>query len=159
MKKISAILFLATVLFISCSKNNDTSNQNCSPVSVSVPSSEIDSLTAYLDSNNITATKDSRGFYYTIDTAGTGDNPTVCNVVTVNYKGWLTNGTTFDSANVATFYLGQLIAGWQEGIPLISAGGSMTLYLPPTLGYGSTGYGSVPGNSILIFKIDLLGFR
>ncbi|MBS1748121.1 MAG: FKBP-type peptidyl-prolyl cis-trans isomerase [Bacteroidetes bacterium] len=158
MKKISAIILVVTAIFISCSKSNNT-NQNCSPVSVSVPTSEIDSLTAYLDSNNITATKDARGFFYTIDTIGTGDNPTVCNIVTVNYKGWLTNGTGFDSANVASFYLGQLIAGWQEGIPLIAAGGSMTLYLPPTLGYGSSGYGNVPGNSILIFKIDLLGFR
>jgi FKBP-type peptidyl-prolyl cis-trans isomerase FkpA len=158
MKKISAILFIAAIFFISCSKNHDTT-QDCSPVSVTVPASEIDSVSAYLDSNNITATKDSRGFFYTIDTLGTGDNPTICNVVTVNYKGWLTDGTVFDSANVATFYLSQLIAGWQEGIPLISAGGSITLYLPPTLGYGSTGYGGIPGNSVLIFKIDLIGFR
>jgi len=75
--------------------------------------------------------------------------------VVVNYVGKLTNGTIFDSGNNVSFSLGGLITGWQEGIPLIAPGGSITLYLPPSLAYGSRATGSIPANSNLIFKIDL----
>ena len=62
----------------------------------------------------------------------------------------------FDSGNNVQFNLSGLIIGWQEGIPLIAPGGSITLYLPPSLAYGSTAVGSIPANSILVFTIDLL---
>jgi FKBP-type peptidyl-prolyl cis-trans isomerase FkpA len=52
--------------------------------------------------------------------------------------------------------LGQLIVGWQKGLPLISSGGKITLYIPPSLGYGSAAAGSIPANSILIFDIELI---
>jgi len=73
----------------------------------------------------------------------------------VNYGGKFTNGTQFDAANNVPFQLSRLVIGWQEGIPLIGTGGSITLYLPPSLGYGSADYGDIPGNSILIFDISL----
>lgn len=151
MQKLSVFIVLG-LLFTACKKDN---TQNCSAVNVTAPSNEIDSLKAYLNKNSISATEDSRGFFYTINSAGSGNKPTVCNTVTVNYKGTLTNGTQFDANNNVTFALDELVVGWQEAIPLIAPGGSITLYLPPTLGYGAAGSGPVPGNAITIFNIDL----
>jgi FKBP-type peptidyl-prolyl cis-trans isomerase FkpA len=74
----------------------------------------------------------------------------------VKYTGRLTNGSVFDSSTGATFALANLITGWQQGIPYIGKGGKITLYLPPSLGYGSQASGSIPANSILIFEIELI---
>ena len=113
-------------------------------------------LKQYIDTNKISATEDSRGFYYTIESPGSGAKPTVSSNVTVNYVGKLTNGNTFDSGKAVSFNLKDLIVGWQYGIPLIAPGGSITLYLPPTLAYGSQDQNGIPANSVLIFKIDLI---
>ncbi|MBC8152618.1 MAG: FKBP-type peptidyl-prolyl cis-trans isomerase [Bacteroidetes bacterium] len=125
-------------------------------VTTQAPPAEVAALKQFIDSNRTTATADNRGFYYTIQSAGSGTKPTVCSNVTVNYTGKLTNGTTFDSGRGVSFGLDQLIIGWQEGIPLIAPGGSITLYLPPTLAYGSQAQSGIPANSILVFQIDLL---
>ena len=138
-----------------CLSNNNDVPCNAAPVTTAAPQTEIATLKQYIDANRITATADSRGFYYTIQSPGTGTKPTVCSNVTVNYVGKLTNGTTFDSGNGVSFGLNQLILGWQEGIPLIAPGGRITLYLPPSLAYGAQAKGSIPANSILVFQIDL----
>jgi len=118
-----------------------------------------ESLEAYITRANLTSTvtKDPRGFYYQVVTPGTGATPTLSSRVTVFYTGSLTNGNVFDQtgATPASFGLGQLILGWQYGIPLIKAGGRIKLYLPPELGYGSQAAGSIPPNSVLIFDITL----
>ncbi|GAB3782088.1 hypothetical protein GCM10028818_37230 [Spirosoma horti] len=125
-------------------------------VSTKAPQEETASLKHYIETNHIPAKADDRGFYYTIESPGSGNKPTACSNVTVNYSGKLTNGKTFDSASGISFNLGQLIIGWQEGIPLVAPGGSITLYLPPSLAYGSQEQGEIPANSILVFKIDLV---
>ena len=152
-KKITVALLIGSLLASGC-KQADPCNP--APVTATAPAAEVAALKQYLDANNIAATADSRGFYYSIQSPGTGTKPTICSNVTVNYAGKLTNGTPFDSGNGASFGLNQLIVGWQEGIPLIAPGGSITLYLPPSLGYGANAAGSIPANSILIFKIDLV---
>jgi len=105
-----------------------------------------------------TATKDSRGFYYQIITQGSGTAPTATSKVNIWYKGMLTNGSVFDQTTTTsvTFPLNQLILGWQYGLPLIQPGGKIILYLPPSLGYGSSAVGSIPANSVLVFEIVLV---
>ena len=120
------------------------------------PEAEVAILKEFIDAIGISATADERGFYYIIHSPGSGPKPTVRSNVTVNYEGSLTNGKVFDSGKNISFGLYQLILGWQEGIPLIAPGGSITLYLPPSLAYGSRAQGGIPANSILIFKIDLI---
>ena len=120
------------------------------------PEAEVATLKEFIEASGISATADDRGFYYTIQAPGSGENPTVRSNVTVNYEGSLTNGKVFDSGKNISFGLYQLILGWQEGIPLVAPGGSITLYLPPSLAYGSRAQGGIPANSILIFKIDLI---
>jgi FKBP-type peptidyl-prolyl cis-trans isomerase FkpA len=160
MKKLLIILLFGMAI-ISCSKkddnNNNNNNNNCPAVTTTAPAAEVATLKAYLLANNITAVEDPRGFFYTIASPGSGTKPTACSGIVFNYEGKLTNGTIFDSGNNASYYLNRLIIGWQEAIPLIAPGGSITLYLPPSLAYGSqaTADGRIPANSILVFKIDL----
>lgn len=148
-------LLFITVFSISCgscSKEETT----CDPPQVTVPQEELTRLTDFLNSKNITAELDARGFFYTIAAQGDGKYPSACSQVTVNYKGTLTNGAIFDKRDGTGFDLSHLISGWRLGIPMIAPGGKITLYLPPSLGYGSSASGGIPGNSILIFEIDLL---
>lgn len=154
MRKLGFIIILLATGFTSCLKESD--KPDCSPVNVVAPAPEVEALRTYLTTNGITATEDPRGFFYIIHAAGT-DKPTVCSRITVSYSGKLTNGTEFDASANFTYDLSYLITGWQEGIPFIGIGGSITLYVPPSLGYGSVDYGAIPANSILIFNIGLLG--
>jgi len=128
--------------------------------------SEQGQLKTYLDTTGITATKDWRGFYYSVVNAGSGDTAKPCSQISVSYKGWLTNGKIFDQqANAVFTSLGSLIDGWREGIPLIKKGGRILLYIPPSLGYGSknltdnAGNTVVPPNSIIIFDINLVNVQ
>ncbi|MEZ5047530.1 MAG: FKBP-type peptidyl-prolyl cis-trans isomerase [Chitinophagaceae bacterium] len=152
MKKLFILLLLPAILF-SCKKKN-----NCGEVTDTAPASEVATLKDYINTFGITATEDSRGFFYSIINAGGSDKPTICNEVKVNYVGRLTNGSVFDQGSGTSFFLSNLIKGWQEGIPLIGAGGKIILYIPPSLAYGGSVAGSIPANSNLIFEIELLGF-
>ncbi len=152
-------VILSTVL-ISCGKKDTTCNRTDSNVTASA--TEVTNLETYLSSASITsATKHPSGFYYKITQTGTGQLvANLCSVITIKYIGKLTNGTVFDqtpTGTAANFTLGQLITGWQKGVPLISVGGKITLYIPPSLGYGSNASGTIPANSILIFDIELVG--
>jgi FKBP-type peptidyl-prolyl cis-trans isomerase FkpA len=160
--KLILIVAVTSLFFItSCLKEAKTPASTCVTNTTGVPTStEVADLQAYLTSKNITnAVQDSRGFFYTITNAGSGANPTPTSRVVVKYVGSLTNGNVFDRNNNPggeIFLLTQLIKGWQFGIPLIKKGGSITLYLPPTLGYGCSAVGTIPQGSILIFTIDLV---
>jgi peptidylprolyl isomerase len=94
--------------------------------------------------------------------AGTGATAASGDTVTVHYVGTLVNGTKFDSSydrnQPFSFRIGagQVIAGWEQGVPGMRVGGKRRLTVPPSLGYGSQTVGSIPPNSTLIFDIDLL---
>lgn len=115
----------------------------------------------YLADNNITAEEHESGLYYRIDNTGTGPMPTISDEVEVRYKGYLLDGTVFDQtqgSSTIEFPLSNLIPAWQIGIPLISSGGSITLFSPSSLAYGSRRVGDIPANSVLVFEIDLVSF-
>ena len=90
---------------------------------------------------------------------GTGERPTVQNRVMIHYVGRFVDGTVFDSSvqrgAAATFPLGRLIRGWQEGVPLMSVGERYEFAIPADLAYG-TGRGPVPSGATLIFKVELI---
>jgi FKBP-type peptidyl-prolyl cis-trans isomerase FkpA len=160
LSRLFLLFSFCTLLFSSCVKSTDTNNNTCTYTAstIVVPTSEMTTLQAYIAANHPTAILDPGGFYYEITAAGTGTvTPAICKGIAVKYSGKLTNGTVFDASTTpVTFTLGQLIVGWQRGIPLIKKGGSIKLYLPPSLGYGSTAAGTIPANSITIFTIDLV---
>jgi hypothetical protein len=92
---------------------------------------------------------------------GSGTAVTSGSTVEVYYTGWLaSDGTEFDSnrtgSSPATFQLGNLIEGWQEGLVGMQAGGIRRLFVPAALGYGSSGSGSIPSNADLVFEIKLI---
>lgn len=100
------------------------------------------------------------GLKYRVLRKGTGTKPTDRNMVTVNYQGWLDNGTVFDSSydrgEPATFGLREVIPGWTEGLQLVAEGGLIELQIPSDLGYGPSGTQGIPGNSTLHFYVELL---
>ena len=108
------------------------------------------------------STRTSTGLYYRDVIVGTGAVAASGNALTVHYAGFLTSGTQFDY-NIApqtpyafTLGNGAVIAGWDQGVPGMRVGGRRQLIIPPSLGYGSAGRGSIPGNSILVFTVDLV---
>ena len=96
---------------------------------------------------------------------GTGAEATATNTLTIKYTGWLYNttkadnkGTQFDSGTITT-PLSRLIAGWIQGVPGMKVGGKRTLVIPASLGYGAGGQGAIPGNSALVFDIELVAVQ
>ena len=94
---------------------------------------------------------------------GQGAEAVKYSIITVNYTGWLEDGTKFDSSlNPGreplrfTLGAGQMIQGFDQGIVGMKVGGKRKLTIPPNLGYGSQDKGIIPPNSTLIFELDLL---
>lgn len=103
------------------------------------------------------------GLYLQDVRAGTGDAATLGRQVTVDYTGWLVDGTQFDSSKDAgrvpfSFTPGQkrVIAGWEEGIVGMRVGGLRKLVIPSALAYGEQRRGSIPPNSVLVFDVELI---
>lgn len=81
--------------------------------------------------------------------------------LTVQYAGWLWDGTAFDSSwGKSPFQTkigsGSVIQGWDQGLVGQTVGSQVLLVVPPSLGYGETEQGSIPANSTLIFVVDIL---
>jgi FKBP-type peptidyl-prolyl cis-trans isomerase FkpA len=113
----------------------------------------------FIAKNSIVAIKHNSGIYYQIISPGSGTtNYTTATSVTVTYQGRLLDGTLFDkSTSAATFAMGNLIQGWQIGIPLIQKGGRIRLIIPSTLAYkNESPGGGIPENAVLDFTIDLI---
>ena len=88
---------------------------------------------------------------------GTGPQVVTGAAVVANYSGWLKNGTLFDSGQFPfTVGDGLVIAGWDEGFLGMLEGGTRRLIIPPDLGYGAAGRGSIPPNATLIFDVQLV---
>ena len=100
------------------------------------------------------------GLQYLVVKEGSGKKPGPNDVVTVHYTGRLIDGTVFDSSvergEPATFAVGQVIAGWVEGLQLISEGAAYRLFIPSELAYGEHGTGPIQPNSALIFDVQLI---
>lgn len=121
--------------------------------------SEESTIINYAATHGITATAHSSGIYYQIISPGSGPTPTTSSAVKVKYIGKLMNDQIFDQTTTdpaGPFGLGGLIKGWQIGLPLIQEGGKIKIIIPSSLGYGCQGFGSVPGNSVLYFEIELV---
>ncbi|MDQ2720736.1 MAG: FKBP-type peptidyl-prolyl cis-trans isomerase [Bacteroidota bacterium] len=163
MKKFLAASLVILLIAAGCVKNETKCSYTSS--SITAPDAERKALQDSLTSHGIQAILSPAGFFYTINNQGNGQAVSnLCSNLSVMYKGFLLNGHIFDSTaagNVANLQLGNVIIGWQKGVPLISKGGDITLYIPPSLGYGSNpvndnnGNVVIPGNSNLIFTVHI----
>ena len=100
------------------------------------------------------------GLQYIVITNGTGAMPAASDVVTVNYRGTLIDGTEFDSSykrgQPAQFPVGGVIHGWTEALQKMNVGSKWKLFIPSELAYGENGQRGIPPNSVLIFEVELL---
>lgn len=97
---------------------------------------------------------------------GSGRKVKIGDTLKVHYTGWLDNGIKFDSSYNEgrpfdlTLGKGEVIEGWEQGIPGMKVGGTRKLIIPPALAYGDEGYADiVPGNSTLTFEIKIVALQ
>lgn len=114
------------------------------------------------DRDGVTVTDS--GLQYEVLTDAEGDKPSAEDRVTVHYRGTLIDGTEFDSSYAreepVTFPLGNVIAGWTEGVQLMSPGAKYKFVIPASLGYGERGAGNRIGpNETLVFEVELISIE
>ena len=102
------------------------------------------------------------GIYYKVLETGEGKvSPTVRSIVSVHYRGTLTDGKEFDNSYKRNcpeaFRLCDVIDGWQIALQQMHVGDKWIIYIPSEMGYGSKASGPIPANSTLIFEVELLG--
>jgi FKBP-type peptidyl-prolyl cis-trans isomerase FklB len=101
------------------------------------------------------------GLQYEVITAGNGEQPRPDDIVSVNYRGTLLDGTEFDSSfkrgQPAKFPVGNVIPGWSEALQKMNIGSKWRLFIPAQLAYGEQGRPGIPPNSVLTFEVELLG--
>jgi peptidylprolyl isomerase len=117
-------------------------------------------LPTEIDEGDFTETESGLRYYDIVE--GDGAEATEGSTVTVNYTGWLTDSTKFDSSLDAgvpfpfTLGTGAVIPGWDEGVAGMKVGGIRQLVIPAELGYGETGSGLIPPGATLVFEVELL---
>ncbi|GAB2471805.1 hypothetical protein GCM10011375_28630 [Hymenobacter qilianensis] len=151
-----AILLLASVpLLTACEKETDYVQED----------EKI--IQEYIAQNNIAgAQRQESGLYYVPTVEGTGAKAKPGQTVSVHYVGTLLNGQEFDNSvkrgKPIDFQLGvgQVIAGWDEGIALMNQGGKAILLIPSAQAYGPRGAGgSIPPNAVLRFDVELVSVK
>lgn len=128
---------------------------------------EIKAIEDYMSKNNLKGVKTKNGAYVVIDNAGDqtlkADTGTVANVM---YKGYLTNGSVFDTNMDSSkghtepyeVHVGVpgVVEGWQEGLPYFGKGGKGKILIPAMLGWGPQPQQLIPAYSNVIFDINVL---
>jgi FKBP-type peptidyl-prolyl cis-trans isomerase FkpA len=111
------------------------------------------------------AVKTASGLVYKTITPGRGASPKATDVVQVNYRGTLVDGTEFDASakhgGPATFRLNGVVPCWTEGVQLMKLGEKARLVCPSEIAYGDRGTpdGSIPPGATLVFEIELIGIN
>ncbi|MHB8839329.1 MAG: FKBP-type peptidyl-prolyl cis-trans isomerase [Gemmatimonadaceae bacterium] len=159
------LLAFAAILLAGCNGSN-TGTTTAPDTNVYTADPATSNYAASLNVNISAMTKTSSGLYYRDLITGTGATAAAGYTVRVEYSGWLVNGQQFDTSSGRTppyfeFLLnaGKVVKGWDEGVQGMKVGGKRQLVIPPGLGYGTNGSGSIPGNAILVFEITLLQVR
>jgi FKBP-type peptidyl-prolyl cis-trans isomerase FkpA len=156
MRKFSVLWIVVVIVLCGggCLKRSNTDPCTPKPVEEDEPA-----ILAYLVANNITGyKKDPSGLYYKIDSVGYGGAPNTSSKIYVTYTGRFTDNSVFETKSYGDtgWVLGTLLKGWQIGLPQISKGGRIHLYIPSALAYGCQATGPIPANSVLVFDILLV---
>lgn len=153
--KIGPVLFFVFLFMTGCQKVETSYTAE----------NEIIKIKGWLDAmsknNNIDTT--ATGLYYIVNKVGTGRTVQAGDTVTVQYSGMFLDGSVFDSSSDFTYVhkaTGQrLIEGWEEGIEIMSKGGSALFLIPSAKGYGNYGYAVIPPYTPLLFAIEIIDLR
>ena len=118
---------------------------------------------------NATPTKLADGLQYIDIKVGSGAIAQKGSSLQVEYTGWLaSSGKKFDSSydrqgqpfTVSPLGQAQVIAGWNEGLLGVRAGGMRRLIIPDALAYGAQGYPpTIPANATLIFDVTVISVQ
>lgn len=161
-------IFALSFLVYACSDNSDpsgapsaqTGQQATQNDQESIPTDQEQFLIDNAAREEVIVTQS--GLQYEVLRSAESAQPTENSIVTVHYRGTITDGTEFDSSYARgepnTFPLSGTIPGWVEGVQLMSVGSQFRFFIPPTLAYADTG---VPGTviapgAVLVFEIELL---
>lgn len=116
-----------------------------------------DTFAPSLNVNLAAMTKTADGLYYRDITVGAGAAVTKDTTVHVNYSGYLTDGTLFDSGTGTSFATAAVVPGFREGIMGMRVGGRRQLVIPSALGYGEAGSPpNIPRQATLVFTVELV---
>jgi FKBP-type peptidyl-prolyl cis-trans isomerase len=131
-----------------CSDISTQVNSSCTAPRVTIPALSGDTVAT------------SSGLKYLVRSEGTGTTAQAASTVTVNYIGYLPDGTLFDRGQGIEFPLRGVIPGFAEGITGMRVGGARRLIIPPNLAYGPNSPGAcIPPNSTLIFDVELVAVQ
>ena len=126
---------------------------------------DISRIQGYISENNLSGYISlDNGLHYKVLEEGNSIFPQNGDTLDVEYVGQLLNGTEFDrSYTNQPFEMilgsGEVIQGWEIGIPLIDETGTIILIIPSGLAYGRSTNNSIPENSVLIFRVKLINIR
>ena len=116
-----------------------------------------------VNKNNPGVFETKSGLQYQVIKGAEGRKPAATDTVHVHYHGTLLNGQVFDSSvergEPISFPLNQVIAGWTEGVQLMSIGSKYKFFIPADLAYGDQAVGTIPAGSTLIFEVELLDIK
>ncbi|HLF33951.1 MAG TPA: FKBP-type peptidyl-prolyl cis-trans isomerase [Cyclobacteriaceae bacterium] len=120
----------------------------------------------YLEEKNIIPMESESGLRYVVNKQGAGPKPKQGEIVVINYKGMLLDGTVFESSEITgkpyEFPVGNgvIIKGWDEGVSMMREGSSYTFYLPSPLAYGDRNISNfIKPNSILVYEVELVQIK
>jgi FKBP-type peptidyl-prolyl cis-trans isomerase FkpA len=91
--------------------------------------------------------------------AGSGEAPTMEDVVLINYKGMLKDGKVFDQGQQVPNPVSDFVPGFTKALLKMQKGGKYKIEIPAELGYGDKAQGPIPANSDLTFEVELLDFK
>jgi len=128
----------------------------------SVPAGDPAAAAAFLAGNRSAddVVQTASGLQYRVIQPGSGPTPTDRDVTSVTYTGSLTNGTVFDQSRTPTpLPVADVVPGFAEALKLMPRGARYRVWIGPELGYGARTMGPIPGNSVLVFDIDMIDFK
>lgn len=148
--KYTFIIVVLLFTILGCNKD-DKNNEDQAEIDRNI-------ILQYISDNNLDAQEAEQGLFYVVNAPGTGDPCTATSEIKTTYSGYFVNGSEFDGGTIDHFNLQNAIVGWQIGIPKFKEGGDGILLIPSAIGYGpsGSGSGSIPGNSVIIFDVNLI---
>lgn len=165
MQKI-VLIPLVIALLAGCSSGTDsgsetgtTGEEEQKPAALTEPVDEGEAWLAENARQQGVVVTDS-GLQYRVIHSGEGASPGLTDKVVTHYQGTFIDGKVFDSSikrgRPAEFPVNGVIKAWTEALLMMKEGDKWQLFVPPELGYGEKGAGTIPGNTVLIFEVELI---
>ena len=110
----------------------------------------------FIASEGLAVTTTTSGLNFVFQEEGTGELPIINSIMELTFTGMLTDGTIFSQRNSPIeAYITNQIDGLKEGLLMMREGSRATFIIPPNIGFGSERIGDVPGNSAIVYEIEV----